>query len=90
MMPATLEVGDIVRAHGTAYRQIYAALKFLYTVTLKRSWEVEHIPFPKRQHRPLPVVLNAEELLALFQAVRHSAKRRRMRACCGVTGCRAR
>ena len=34
-----------------SYRQIYAALKFLYTVTLKRGWEVEHIPFPRRPHR---------------------------------------
>jgi site-specific recombinase XerD len=53
-----------------AYRQIYAALKFLYTVTLKRSWEVERIPFPKQQHRSLPVVLHPEELVTLFQAVR--------------------
>src|SRR6516162_8444734 len=64
-----------------AYRQIYAALKFLYTVTLKRSWEVEHIPFPKRQHRPLPVVLNAEELLALFQAVRRPKYRTLFMTC---------
>src|SRR5262245_29825266 len=48
-----------------AYRQIYAALKFLYTVTLKRSWVVEHIPFPKQQHRPLPVVLHPDELVRL-------------------------
>ena len=53
-----------------AYRQMYAALKFLYTVTLNRPWEVERIPFPKRQHRPLPTVLSPEELVTLFQAVR--------------------
>jgi len=64
-----------------AYRQIYAALKFLYTVTLKRSWEIEHIPFPKQQHRPLPVVLNPEELLALFQAVRRPKYRTLFMTC---------
>ena len=52
------------------YRQIRAALKFLYTVTLKRPWAVEHIPFPKRPHRRLPEVLNAQELTALFNALK--------------------
>jgi len=64
-----------------AYRQIYAALKFLYTVTLKRAWEVEHLPFPKPQHRPLPVVLHPEELVTLFQAVRHPKYRTLFMTC---------
>jgi integrase/recombinase XerD len=64
-----------------AYRQIYAALKFLYTVTLKRSWEVAHIPFPKQSHRPLPVVLAPEELVSLFQAVRRPKYRTLFMTC---------
>src|SRR5208337_2865021 len=56
-------------SHG-AYRQVYAALKFLYSVTLGRSWEVEHIPFPRRRSIPLPQVLHPDELTALFQATR--------------------
>jgi integrase/recombinase XerD len=64
-----------------AYRQIYAALKFLYTVTLKRSWEVAHIPFPKQSHRPLPVVLAPEELVNLFQAVRRPKYRTLFMTC---------
>ena len=52
-----------------SYRQIYAAIKFLYTVTLQRSWQVEHLPFPRKRLRPLPVVLSADELRALFDAI---------------------
>jgi len=51
-----------------SYRQIYAALKFLYTVTLNRPWQIEHIPFPRKRVRSLPVVLHADELRALFEA----------------------
>ena len=65
----------------SAYRQIYAALKFLYAVTLKRAWEVEHLPFPKPQHRPLPVVLHPEELVTLFQAVRRPKYRTLFMTC---------
>jgi integrase len=64
-----------------AYRQIYAALKFLYTVTLKLSWVVERIPFPKRQHRPLPVVLHPEKLVRLFQVVRRPKYRTLFMTC---------
>src|SRR5262249_52745761 len=51
-----------------SYRQIYAALKFLYTVTLQRPWKVEHLPFPKRRSRRLPTVLHPDELQTLFAA----------------------
>jgi integrase len=53
-----------------SYRQVYAALKFLCTVTLGRPWAVARIPFPRcREHR-LPTVLTTAELTALFAATR--------------------
>jgi integrase/recombinase XerD len=69
------------------YRQMRAALKFLYTVTLKRPWLVEHIPVPKRPHRRLPEVLSAQELTALFNAIR-SPKYRAVLMTCYAAGLR--
>ena len=37
-----------------SFRQVYAALKFLYGVTLGRPGEVSHIPFPKHKPSALP------------------------------------
>lgn len=44
-----------------------SALRFLYGITLKRSWTLELIPAPKKDHR-LPVILSPEEILRLLQA----------------------
>jgi integrase/recombinase XerD len=45
------------------------ALKFLYTVSLKRPEEVEGISHPKRP-KTLPVILSPEEVLRVFAAIR--------------------
>lgn len=58
-----------------AYRQCYAALKFLYTVTLGRPFEVESIPRHRKPHR-LPTVLSGSEvqdLLGGFQSFKYRA-----------------
>jgi len=57
------------RISRSTYRQVRASLMFLYTVTLKRPSEVEHLPVP-RQHVKLPVVLSGTEVQALLEAIR--------------------
>jgi len=57
------------RVSAETYRQVYAAIKFLYVVTLGREWEVQRIPFRKRPKR-LPTVLSRDEIAALLAAVR--------------------
>src|SRR6516162_2007221 len=52
-----------------SYRQVYAALKFLYSVTLGRPGEVSRLPFPRRQPRSLPKVLSGVEVSAFFAAL---------------------
>ncbi len=47
-------------------RIYYSALRFLYMVTLKRSWVVDKIPYPKQKEK-LPIVLDLEEVLKLFE-----------------------
>lgn len=51
-----------------AYRQLYAALKFLFTVTLGRPDVVSHVPFPRRPPQPLPAVLPPEDVQDLLNA----------------------
>jgi integrase/recombinase XerD len=45
------------------------ALKFFYSVTLKRAEQVKDIPYPKRP-KTLPVILSQEEVLSVFKAIR--------------------
>ncbi|MFM0721907.1 site-specific integrase [Paraburkholderia strydomiana] len=46
-----------------------AALRFLYTVTLKRDWSVDDIVMSK-QPRTLPVILSREDVTAFFESIR--------------------
>ena len=50
-----------------AYRQCHAALKFLYSVTLRRPFEVEPIP-RRRGKRRLPIVLSGSEVQRVLAA----------------------
>jgi integrase/recombinase XerD len=50
------------------------ALRFLYRVTLKRDWDGDDIPLPKKPFR-LPVILSREEVMRLLESV-HSLKHR--------------
>jgi integrase/recombinase XerD len=51
------------------YRQIRAALIFLYTITLKRPTEVDHLPV-RRNKVKLPVVLSGTEVERVLDAIR--------------------
>lgn len=56
------------RASRSAFAQVIAALRFLYRVTLDRPDVVPQLPYP-RQKRRHPVVLSAEEVVRLLQAI---------------------
>lgn len=52
------------------YRQIRAALTFLYTITLKRPTDVAHLPVGRRKLK-LPIVLSGTEVGRMLGAVRN-------------------
>ena len=64
-----LHLLDERKLSHSSYRQAYAALKFLYTTTLKRPFEVHWIPRRRRQPRPLPKVLAGSEVRAVIRAI---------------------
>jgi integrase len=70
-----------------SYRQVYAALKFLYSVTLGRPEDISRIPFAHRQPSRLPKVLTIDELTVFFAALR-KAKYRALFMTCYAAGLR--
>jgi site-specific recombinase XerD len=74
------------RGHG-AYRQLFAVIKFLFSVTLGRPGEVVRVPFPRTRPQPLPNVLSRPELLQLFEAFT-SPKYRALFMTCYAAGLR--
>jgi len=58
-----------------------SALRFLYKVTLKKSWTFEDVlPLPKKQQK-LPIVLSPEEVQQFLACV-HSTKHRAILSTC--------
>ncbi len=76
-----LRLIQVEQVSYATYRQILAALKFLYTVTLARPWEVERIPFPRHRRNSFPNVLGQDKLVELFAAVRQPKYRALLMTC---------
>ena len=72
---------DVEQVSSSTYRQIVAALKFLYTVTLSRAWVVERIPFPRNRRPRLAKVLRADQIVQLFAALRRPKYRVLLMTC---------
>jgi integrase/recombinase XerD len=64
----TYQLHLVARGVGQANFAItVCALRFLYTVTLKRDWRVDHIPHARTPQR-LPIVLRPTEVRQLLEA----------------------
>jgi len=63
-----LHVKENTKAGSASYKVLVASLKFLYTHTLNTPDKVFNIPWPKVP-RPLPVILNPEEIEQLLSAI---------------------
>jgi len=63
-----LYIIEVKKRAPATYRQYRSALKFLYSTTLGRPWDVERIPI-RRKVQSLPVVLSGSEILSLLNAV---------------------
>jgi integrase/recombinase XerD len=76
-----LHLIQVEQVSYATYRQILAALKFLYTVTLARGWEVERIPFPRHRRQSFPEVLGQDKLVELFAVLRRPKYRAVLMTC---------
>ena len=54
-------------AHTTIAQNV-CALRFLYNITLERSWKIGTIPYPRRE-KHLPVALSREEVRTFLDAL---------------------
>lgn len=72
---------DVEQVSSSTYRQIVAALKFLYTVTLSRPWAVERIPFPRHRRPRLAKVLREDQVVQVFAALRRPKYRTVLMTC---------
>ena len=52
----------------TTFNVSVCALRFLYRVTLRKDWVVEHIAYP-RLPKKLPVILSLAELQQFFEVI---------------------
>src|SRR6516162_5026148 len=58
----------------STYKQIVCALRFFYAKTLKRSFLLQDIPFPRHEQR-LPLILSKEEVERILTAPSHLKSR---------------
>lgn len=72
----------------STFNQAVCGLRFLYQVTLNKSWAIRHIPFGKRPKK-LPVVLSHEEASRLLTCV-ENPKHRTVLTTCYAAGLRLR
>jgi site-specific recombinase XerD len=54
---------------GSTLNATVCALRFLYRVTLRRKWDLERIPFARKEKK-LPVVLSPNEVVQFFQSIK--------------------
>lgn len=50
------------------FNVIVAALRFFYQVTLKKDWNIKHIPY-RKTGRKLPEILSQEEIIRFFTTI---------------------
>ena len=68
------------KASWSSFNQAVCGLRFLYQVTLRRPYAVEHIPFGKKPKK-LPTVLGDEEVTGLLACLRNHKYRSVLTAC---------
>lgn len=65
---------QVNQSSWSQFNQAVCALRFLYTVTIKRDWSVQMIPFGKRPKK-LPTVLGQDEVHDLIRCVENPKHR---------------